>query len=556
MKKVSILLIIMLLATILLTSCKLPEEMGKAEEKQELDSVLNKNKDDVMDSGPVRRGTLKLFSTKPDNLNPVLTNNIYIQNASKMVFESLVKLDKKQKPVPMLAEKWEVSPDGLMWTFYLKQNIQWHDKMPFSSEDVEFTIATILNPASNSVYRKNIENITTFASIDRNTFRIALKKPNSFTPELMTFPIIPKHYYVGEDVIKSQRNMKPVGTGPYKFLEYQENSVIKFIMNENWWNSKNNEKNAPELPYIHDVEVKIFDNVKDSLSAFQTRDIDSTVIMTGDSSKFSGRTDLTIKKFPSNHFEFIAFNLSNPILSDKVVRQAIAHAVNKTKLIDDILPGDAIASDLPVIPDTWLYDTNVLNYTPSPSKAKELLIQNGWKEENEVLRKRINGINTALELEILVNEDNETRFKAATAISEQLKAAGINLKVRKLPWEDEFKLINSRKFDMVLLGSTTTSIPDISFLYSSSEIASGRNISGYSNKSVDTYLEQMSTENDSSYKKALFLNMKSMINDEVPYIGLYFYNHAMLYNKKVKGELDPYLWDIMNNMTKWYIPVG
>lgn len=555
-KRILRLLITVLTICLLLTSCKLPEGPSSGNTDGQSLNTTQGNNDDVMDSGPVKRGLVKLFTTKPDTLNPVLTGNIYVQRMSNLIFESLVKLDKKQKPVPVLAERWDVSSDGLTWTFHLRSNVSWQDKMPLSAQDVKFTVSTILNASSNSVYKKNLENVATFTDVDKNTFRIVLHKPNSFTAELMTFPIIPMHYYVGEDVFNSYRNFMPLGTGPYKFIDYNENSNIKLAINENWWNSKNHEEDTPDLPYIQDVEVRIYENVKDSISSFQTRDIDATVVMQGESSNYNGRTDMAVRKYAGNNYDFIAFNLSKPLLADKTIRQAIAYAIDKSKIIDEIMPGDAIASDLPVIPDTWLYDTNIINYTPSPSKAKELLLQNGWTEDNDILKKRIGWQNVKLQFEMLVNDDNDIRLKVANKISEQLKEAGIILNIRKVKWEDELKLINSRKFDMVLIGSTITSIPDISFMYSSAEIATGRNIAGYNNTNVDNYLNQILTENDENYKKAVFINLKSTINDELPYIGLYFYNNAVLYNKKVRGELEPYLWDPMHDITKWYIPLG
>ncbi len=554
-RRISLLLTIILTVSLVFASCK--PMMGESEDlRQEMDSNYAKNKDDIMDNGPVRRGTLKLFTTTPDTLNPIFTSNVYVQNFSNLIFEGLVKLDKSQKPVPVLADRWEVSSDGLIWTFYLKDNILWHDNMPLASEDVEFTLSAILNPGLNSVYKKNIENVSTFAAVDRKTFRIILKKPDSFTPERMTFPILPKHYFMGENLQITDRNMRPVGTGPYKFQEYAEKSGIKLIMNDKWWNAKNADKSGIDLPYIHDIEIKVYGSIKDAISAFQTRDVDISTVQSGECSKYSGRSDLTLKKYTGNNYEYIAFNLSNRILMDKTVRQAIAQAIDKSAVINDVMPGEAIASDLPLIPDTWLFDTNIINYTPSQAKAREMLLKDGWKEKNEVLQKVINGIMTPLNLEILVNDDNETRYRAAVKISEQLKAAGINLQVKSLAWDEEMKVIGQRKFDMVLIGCTVPSIPDISFMYSTSEIATGRNIAGYSNADVDSYLDKIRLENDASLKKAQFINMKSIINDELPYIGLCFLNNAVLYNKKVRGEMNPYQWDILSDLTRWYIPIG
>jgi peptide/nickel transport system substrate-binding protein len=545
-------ILIIFILIIMLTSCSLPQNSASTDETSK-DSAVQKS-DDVIDNGPVKGGTLKLFCTSPDTLNPILTNNLYVKEFEGFIFESLVSLDKSQKPVPCLSDSWEVSSDGLIWNFHIRDKVFWHDGQPLTSEDVEFTVDTLLKNNINSVYKRNVENIANFSSVDKNNFKIILKKANSFTAELMTFPILPKHYFLGEDILKTTKNMNPVGTGPYKFASYTEKKNISLIANDNWWKAREPSSNVPNAPLIDNISINIYNDGNEQLNAFQTRDVDVVSLGPEESSRYSGRTDLTIKKFTGKSYEFVSFNLSNPLTADLAVRQAIANTVDKIKIVSDLLPGEAVASDVPVIPDTWLYDTNIVSYTPNIQTAKDILSKDGWKEDNGTLYKNINGVLTPLNLELLVNEDNETRIRVADKISEQLKDIGINLKITKLGWDDEQKLIGSHKYEMALMGWSISSIPDISFAYATNEIAAGRNIAGYSNKDVDKYLQDIILENDSNKKKALFLNMKDIINNEVPYIGLYFYDNAMLYNNRVRGVMNPYIWNEFTDITQWYLP--
>ena len=108
---------------------------------------------------------------------------------------------------------------------------------------------------------------------------------------------------------------------------------------------------------------------------------------------------------------------------------------------------------------------------------------------------------------------------------------------------------------MAVLGYKITSIPDISFAYSTGDILSGLNVSGYSNPLVDSLLEQIKLENDLTSKQFLIRELKNIVNDEVPFIGLYFYNNAVIYNQKLRGIMNPIVWDKFNDITKWYIPV-
>jgi len=549
-KKVLI-VIITILAGILFTSCG-ALSLGNENVEEEKEYNFLNSQDDVIDTGPVKGGVLKLYSTIPDTLNPILTNNLYVRDYSGFVYESLVSIDKNQKAVPVLADRWEVSVDGLTWTFYLKENILWHDNMPFTAEDVEFTVNSIISSPGSS-YRKNLDNIITFAAADSNTFKLILKNPDSFTAELMTFPIIPKHLYDGEDLTTSAKNNSPVGTGPYKFVEYKVGSHIKLTSNDKWWQANKKDANALALPYIEEINIRVFDKTKSIAAAFQGGDADLLAIDRTWWSKYSGRSDIVLKRYTSNEYEYIAFNMSNKILKLTEVRQAIAYGVDKTKIINDLMPGEAVASDLPVLPDTWLNDTKAVYYNADKELAKKLLEDSGWKEENGILYNRINGVKTSLKLEMLVNNDNATRIKVANEIKAQLKEIGIELTVKEMSWDDEFKNINKKKFDMVLLGCTVANVPDMSFMYSSE--AGTLNISGYKNEDVDKYLKKVIGERNESAKKAYFTTLKELINKDVPCLGLYFYNDAVIYSKRLKGEFAPHLWNKYFDMTKWYIPL-
>ena len=554
---------------ILFTSCAvLSNERAESEKEKEYNFLSSQ--DDVIDNGPVKGGVLKLYSTTPDTLNPILTNNIYVRDYSSFIYESLVVIDKNQKAVPMLADKWETSFDGLTWTFHIRDNVFWHDNTPFSAEDAAFTMNAIIS-SPNSSYKTNVSNIAQFFAVNSKTFKVVLKAPNSFTAEQMTFPILPKHIFEGENLAASPKNNSPVGTGPYKFVEYKQGLHVKLKSNENWWNiekkdendkgdksqntykSDKGDKSELSLPYIGEIEMRLYDKTKNSTNAFQGGDVDLLTIDRSWWSKFNGRSDITLKKFTSNEYEYIAFNLNNKILKFPEVRQAIAYAVDKTRIINHILPGEAVASDLPVIPDTWLNDTNAVYYNADKEKAKKLLADSGWKDNKGILYKRINGAYTSLKLNMLVNEDNDTRIKVAEEIKKQLKEIGIELTIKKMSWESEFKYINRKTFDLVLIGCKVTATPDISFMYSSE--GGVLNISGYKNEEVNKYLKRIIEEKDDSVRKACFTAMKGLINQDVPYLGLYFYNDAIIYSKKIRGEFAPYLWNQYYDFTKWYIPL-
>ncbi len=504
--------------------------------------------DYVLDKGPAKGGYLNLFTTKPDTLNPILSKNLYVQEFSKYIYEGLFTQQKDQYAYPALCDEWQISPDGLTWTFHIRQNVLWHDNIPLSSEDIQFTFDTIFN--SQSIYKPNVQNISSYAAVDRNSFKVILKKPDSFMLEKMTFPIISKHTFEGENVLNSPRNMKPVGTGPYKFNS-NDGTVIRLGTNDAWW-----KKNAEKIdnPLITELDIKIYKNASENLSALQAKDVDIAFADALSSSRYNGNYNISIKKYPTKSFDYTAFNMYRPVTADKSVRQAIAFALDRNKIIKEVLPGGATVSDLPLLPDSWLFNTNPVYFNRDMEKAKNILSQNGWVNKNGTLYKNINGVMRGLTLELLVNSENETRIKIANEIKSQLADAGIIVNVKSLPYDQVMNLIKNKTYDMALIGVTITSVPDISFAYSTAEIAGGRNLAGYSNAQVDAILQQMSIENDTQRKKNLFTSLRTILNDEVPYAGLFFYNNAVLYNKRIRGNVNPCILNKYNDLTQWYIP--
>lgn len=546
----------------MLSSCVLPGlKDPESLDTLELPPVVQ-NKDDIMDNGPVKGGTLKLFTTQPDTLNPLLTRNVFVQDFLQLVFEGLVQLDHSNKPIPMLAERWEVSEDGLTWTFFIKDNIRWHDGPLMTAYDVEFTVKSLMSSGAASIYQKNVENISVCSALNSKTFKMVLKQPYSFTAELMTFPILPRHRYTASDLTNpaAQANWKPVGTGPFKF-QNTDTRFIYLINNFSWSTGESVQGKEDKAAYLANIQIAIG---QAPLTSFQTGETDCVWIDRDEVKKFNGRTNINMKRFSSKDYDFISMNTTKGLLKDKEIRQAVAYSINRAKLIDDVLPGEVTEADLPVLPDTWINDTSIKAYDYNPLKARQILEGAGWKLTNGVFVKKMNGVDTPLTLELLVNNDNDVRQRVAQELTDQLKTNGIQVEVKVVDWQKEmFRLVNGMKYDMAILGWRVTSIPDMTFAFSSAEIPShtvtvpaGRNVSGYANPVVDQMLAQMLTEKDEMKKKAIFVNLKQVLMDDMPQIGLFFYNDAMIYQKKVRGLLTPTLHQKYSDIVQWYIPMS
>jgi len=544
-----ILLLAIIVLLLIVSACDISklrnEDMGR-------DMVLPPEQDsaNVVDRGPVKGGTLRLFSTYPDTLDPITTKNIYIQNYTGLIYESMVKLDRDQRPTAWLSDSWNMSQDGYIWVFHIREGVMWQDGFPLTADDIEFTMKTIMSSDNDSVYKYNLSNISSFTAVDQNTVQIVLKKPNSFTAELMTFPIIPRRFFAKSNKEDIYKTKFPPGTGPYSIQSYEEDKNVKLASSRTWWYRKIND--AIDIPYIPDIDIKLYKYSAEMFNAFQMRSVDVINVESGQFDRYINKSDVIAKKFPGRTFDFLALNLSSPVLKNKEIRQAIALSLDKNEIIDAVIPGQAIPCDMPTIPGTWIYDSD----KPSQYLIDGNEVNINKDDKLEALRQL-----TPVKLEILVNEENDIRVKAAEKISSHLMEVGIIATVRKAKWEEVLKLVDGKRYDIALLGCEVPSFPDLSWLYSAWYIPfsfyannpTASNIVGFNNEQVNNLINCIFSINDYEVRKSLFREMKSIIDDEVPYIGLYFYYDAVFYNKSIRGNLDPYMRNEYNSIVEWYI---
>ncbi|HEY5587201.1 MAG TPA: peptide ABC transporter substrate-binding protein [Ruminiclostridium sp.] len=565
MKKVLRVISLIIIIGILLSACTV-----NLKRKTDVVEAPYADKYDVIDKGPVKGGSVRLFTTPIDTLNPIITNNIYVQDFLGLVFEGLYRLDSTGQPIPVLAKSSSISADGLSLTVLLINDIKWQDKMPLKAEDIVFTINTIMDAKNNSVYIKNVQNIASVAASDNNTVVIKLKKPYSFIKNELTFPIIPMHHFLNENIKdkKSKVNLLPIGTGPYSFASYNSKTGIKLKLNEQWWNSAkdNNETDtsttpgtkttisAIPLPYIPTVEIKIFQNSNDANAAFQTGSIDVIPAEYGEFRKYIGRTDITMKRYIGKNYEFLSMNLKKGPLADKRVRNALNDFINKKQLVDTAASGIAVPAEIPVPPNSWIYQLTSLQQSNDLKKAKGLMTQSGYILDTNMNKYVKKYTKKALTLKLIVNDDNILRLSVANEIASQLGKIGITVVVSRVPWADVQKNISSGAYDMAILGYRISSIPDLSFAYATAEISSGLNVAKYSNPTVDSYLQQILTQNNSETQKSMYINLLKIILEDRPYIGLFFLNESVMYSKNIRGAINPYVGNKYNDISQWYIP--
>jgi peptide/nickel transport system substrate-binding protein len=482
------------------------------------------------------------------NLIPILASDASSHAIAGLIYNGLVKYDKNMNIVGDLAESWEISPNGLVITFKLRKNVRWHDGKPFTAWDVLYTYQVTIDPKTPTAYSGDFMKVKKAEVLDDHTFRVTYDKP--FAPALISWSsaILPKHLLAGKDITKSPLSRRPIGTGPYKFKEWVAGQKIVLVSNEDYFAGR---------PYI---DGRISRIIPDMATMFLELRAQNISMMGLTPLQYTRQTENNLFKENFNKYRYLSFaytylgyNLTHPFFTDKRVRQAMSYAINKDEIVSGVLLGLGKPATGPFKPGTWAYNGNVKIYSYDPAKARALLKEAGWVDQNGdgILEK--NG--KPFVFEILTNQGNETRQKCAEIIQRQLKEVGISVKIRVVEWSALVtNFINKRQFDAVILGWTIPLDPDAYDVWHSSKTAPEElNFVSYRNPEVDEMLEKGRSTFDPKERKKYYDRFQEILAEDQPYTFLYVPDELIIISKRFRG-IEPAPIGIGHNTEKWYVP--
>lgn len=563
LKKLRIVFIILII-TLTITSC------GK---EKDLDGEGN-GKEESISKEKVIGGEINVPITYVKAVNPLLNGSSSLYYFNKLIFEGLFEFDESLEAKEKLVEKYKFNVDGSI-DITLKNNILWHDGKELKSSDVKFTIDTIKYGVSNAKYATEISDMYKAGSIldiskiskvdvldDRN-MTIHFNATSNNRLETLTFPIISAELFDNNsDRALSVDNYTPMGTGAYKQVEYEKLKYVKLQSNKSYWGEK---------PYIETINGKILKNDELSLTSFESGQIDLTFSLDTDWEQYSQNEKVEIDEFPSRRYEFLAVNSKSGVFASENgqnIRKAIAYGINKDKIIDRIYLGHATKTNTPIIPKSYLSKpkSNEM-YKYDVKKAKGLLEKAGYSDRDD------DGIyedenQKKLTIKLSTNSYNESRVRVLDMVAEDLKTIGIEVEKdyqaintegiseeeKEKDWEKFENKVSSGNFELALLGWETSFTQDISAMFYSSKIIGKNNFLGYENLELDSILEDIIEDSTQEAKKENYIKAQDIIVEDLPHIGLYFINGAVLSNKKINGEIDPSYINIYTNVDKWFIP--
>src|SRR5215470_6715111 len=430
---------------------------------------------------PKYGGTLVMVHTDPGVMNPILEGAW--PHFPRMSFNGLIDYDSQGKIVPGLATSWKISPDHLTYTFQLHPGVKWHDGKALTAEDVKFTFEKILDPKVNSRLSSYFQAVKEVQTPDPNTVVFKLKQPDPlFLPNLWT-GILPKHIWEKEDFAKSQYNVTPVGSGPWKLKEWVRGDHMTFEANQEYFQGK---------PYLDRIIVKVIPDATVAFAALEKGDVDYLPfkgVVGGPPYQLVDRLkqspNLEVKVYEVSSMQRLFFRNDKPPFNNVKVRQAIAHAIDRKFIIQRLLFGYGQISNSEVAPAMKEYfNAKVPQYDFDVAKANQLLDEAG-------LRRGADGVR----VKTRIYGTPGVRAILSEILREQLKTVGISTEIVTNEWTTYYNAVRqTRTVDGVFTIFSLPNVPDPtteSPRYYSKEIRPGGfNYLFYSNPRIDAIIDE------------------------------------------------------------------
>lgn len=484
----------------------------------------------------IESGTLKfVLSPEPPFLLSAINTTLQMGMVTSKVMEGLLYLDNELKPQPLLAQAWDISPDGLTYTFKLRPNVKWHDGQPFTSADVSYTILEVLkkvHPRGRTAFAK----VTAVETPDALTAVIKLSQP---APPMLTAlassyesPMVPKHLFAGTDPSANPYISKPVGTGPFVFKEWKKGDYILLEKNADYWQAGK--------PSLQRIVFRIISDASARAASFETGEGHigglSPIPLT-DMPRIAKNPALNIETRGYAYmspYMLMEVNLRKPPLDDVRVRQAIAHAIDRARMTQVVWLGYGQPAVSPIPSQvTTFHSTDIPKYEFNIEKAKALLDEAGLKPGP-------NGIRFKMTHDFIPLGSEYQR--TGEFIKQQLSRVGIDVELRSQDLPSFFRRAYTEyDFDTTSLyyGAFADPTQGVQRLYWSKAIQKGvvfTNNTGYNSPEMDRLLEGAQGENDPVKRKALYLDMQRLAMTDLPVIPLMETRFLTISSSKLKNH--------------------
>ena len=481
----------------------------------------------------------------PATLVPMLANDQTARTLSGLIFNGLTRFAADGTIVPDLATRWEIDPQSRSYVFHLREDVTWHDGTPFTVDDVLFTYALLTSPTRNDLVWSNVR-----AEREGNrSVRIFLLN-NVYVPllEYAMIGILPQHLLEGvsaDQILLTPFNLAPVGTGPYRVEEVTEEFAL-LRASEDYFGG---------LPRIRFLKFKFYPNAGATITALERGEVEGvSYLPPAELDRVREIADVETYSASLAGYTVLYFNLRRPPFFDRRVRHAIAHAINREYLAEEVQGGLADPLEGPILPVSQVHSADVVRYPYDPARSKSLLEETGWIVGPDGVRVKGEG---RLALTLLAT-DLPGHLELAEAIADQLQEVGFEVVILVAGPSgllNDFLL--THEFDIALYTWLLNGLdPDPYLTWHSSQIE-GWNFAGFIDPRVDEALQNARNTLDQNERKRMYVDFQRAFAEEVPSLMLLSPRYSFAVRTTVRGVTVPTVLPTvesrLSEIGSWYI---
>lgn len=473
---------------------------------------------DAVSSQEITIGTLWKF----DSLDPITRGWVFLEIG---ICELLVDIDYELNVVPHIAESWTVSEDGLQWTFKIRQGVTFHDGTLCDAKAVKYSLDRAVEK---SKWFKQIS-VESVEAVDDLTVVVTTKEPFPALDAFMALDdilIYPEHMFDSEGKPKTL-----IGTGPFKFESWKSMQEIVAVKNEAYWGGT--------VPTLEKVTYKYVPEAVTRIMMLRNNELDIARLLPPDATEeLKGEPGVTTQVTPGLRIREIPLNLFRPPFNDIKVRKALNYAINREAITQYVLAGVDLPAQCLYPPTSAWANPNIQGYAYDPDKAKQLLAEAGWSDQDKdgIIEKD----RKPFDVELVTYSTRAELPVIAEVLQEQLKQVGINLRVRIVESTVIQDMREKREIDMHLLARNVGYITDPGYFlkldyHSSNTQGKGHGAYGYSNPRVDALIEEAQRTMDPERRMQLLYEVQEIIVDESPVIFLSHYSNVDGLKTSIQG---------------------
>jgi len=519
-------------------------------------TVVETDEPDVSSPRTNRGGEYRTVqSSDAVSFHPYLTVDASSRGYQGLVYSgALINVDENTLEFePYMAESYEISDDGLTFTFHLRQDIQWSDGTPLTAQDYKWTYDQVMDPANEYPYRSQVDFITSYEALDDYTIQVKIDEiyaPALFNIALFIDPL-PKHVWENLDWSDPEKNPEinspSVVSGPYKLQEWQRDQFVIFEANENYW--YHGQPNIQEY---------IIETVPDQDIAFQklkTGESDSSSMTPEQLEEARTLDHVTVYEWwpAATTWTYIGLNMREGYLTNDInIRRGLAYAIDKKLLVDEVWLGQARRLCAIYAPTSWAHNPDVPCYEYNPDQALEEFAKAGYTLEGDKL---VDENGEQLTLRFLYGPNTSpTAELIAVTIQDFLKEVGIDMTIEALEWASflEATSVDEPTWDMFLGGWRSAIEPHSAATVWAEENIPQLNSVAYIDPEMTEWFEKAGATYDREERKAAYGKVQEIIAADLPYITLAYRKSASAINNRVQG-IEPTVLGIDWNREDWYI---